>query len=243
MLKRLKHMIEELGGVTAFLYILHRLCAASRLPLSVYCYRLVAQPVSPAHRLTKARRAAFSCRRLDPGDRALAFAGLSQDLCNRRFKQGAQCYGLFREDRLCAWLWYVAHAYEEDEVRCRFQLPDETVWDFDVYVKPEQRLGFAFAALWDLVDVELRKQNVKWCISRISAFNLPSRRSHARLGAVDMGAMVFITAGSVQLMLQKGHPRFHLSLSKAAHPIVRVKTPDDEEAHWSRRQLSDSVES
>lgn len=227
MLMRLKSLVDDLGAPTAALYILHRLCVASRLPLSLYTYRLVAQPVAKTPQLPDARRAAFLCRRLKAGDPALSSMPFDSDVCARRFAQGALCYGLFRNDHICAWLWVVPDAYEEDEVRCRFVMAKNMVWDFDVTVIPQYRLGFAFAALWDCVNTDLNNQGVDWCISRISAFNLPSRRSHQRLGAVDKGWMIFFTVGPVQMMLQRGTPFFHLGLTRAARPTVRLKAPQE----------------
>lgn len=224
MLRRLKNLVNELGAGTAILYCLHRLFAASRLPVSLYSYRLVVQPVSAEPHLTKTRLESFVCRKMGEGDLAFADAGLEPDLCSARFQQGAVCYGLFRNGTLCAWLWLVPGAYEEDEVRCRFELSQDMMWDFDVMVLPKFQMGFAFAALWDCVNTELSSQGINWCASRISAFNMPSRRSHQRLGAVDMGWMLFVAVGPVQVMLHRERPRFHLGIGNA-RPVVLLRAP------------------
>lgn len=227
MLIRLKNLVADLGAPTAILYIVHRLCVASRLPLSLYMYRLVAQPVSTTPHLPPVRRAAFSCRRLEAGDPVFSEIPLDPGIVAARFEHGAFCYGLFRKEQVCAWLWVAFHAYEEDEVRCRFEMTEKIVWDFDVSVMPQHRLGFAFAALWDNVNAELERQGIDWSFSRISAFNMPSRRSHRRLGAIDRGGMVFLTFGPVQIMLQRSRPAFHIAFKRATRPIVRLDIPHD----------------
>ncbi|GEQ96465.1 hypothetical protein JCM17844_01020 [Iodidimonas gelatinilytica] len=223
-MKRLLALVRELGAGWAVLYLLHRLFAAQSLPVSLYAYRLVRQPVPDRASLGAARRARFSCRLLEPQDPMLAATFIDEEILDYRFSQGAQCYGLFKEDRLIAWLWLVKGAYEEDEVRARFLLAPDCVWDFDVYIHPDHRLGFAFAALWDAVNEDLHRHSIRWTISRISAFNAASLRSHARMGATPCGGLVFLSFGSVQLMLGSRRPFMHLGLRRGHGPEIHFSS-------------------
>lgn len=110
-----------------------------------------------------------------------------------------------------AFLWLIFEAYNEDMARIRYRLPNqEYVWDFDVYVYPEHRLGFTFAKLWDGADTWLRLRNVKFSYSRISAFNPSSRFSHESLGANEIGIVNITIIGSRELMWSSFPPKWAL---------------------------------
>jgi len=76
-------------------------------------------------------------------------------------RQGAICLGAFKNDELLGYAWILLGTYEEDEVRCFFvPMPEgESAWDFDIYLDPKYRIGFAFPRLWDEVNTYLRSQN------------------------------------------------------------------------------------
>ncbi|MCU0927174.1 MAG: hypothetical protein MUF44_14505, partial [Hydrogenophaga sp.] len=77
--------------------------------------------------------------------------------------------------------------------------PVTCVWDYDVYVEPRLRLGRAMARLWRAVDDDLAARGVRWSFSRINRFNAASMRAHQRLGAVEIGRVMFSVVGSLQL--------------------------------------------
>ncbi len=220
--------VRTLGLGTAVLYALSRLARHVGDAVTVRSYRLMAQPVHPRPRLPARRRQRFAARPLAPGDAAFAQLPLDGATLERRFAQGARCLGLFRGDTLVAALWYQFGDYEEDEVRCRFRPSDAAAaaWDFDVYVQPEERLGFAFAALWDAADAALRESGRRVSLSRISAFNLASLGSHERLGAREVGRATFIGLGPVQLCHSTLlRPRLHLALRREARPVITIPVP------------------
>ena len=220
--------IRTLGFGTTALYALDRLANHLGGAVTIRSYRLMAQPVHPRPRLPARRRQRFAARPLGPDDAALEQLPLDGATRARRFAQGAHCLGLFRGERLVAALWYQFGDYEEDEVRCRFRPSDEAAaaWDFDVYVQPEERAGFAFAALWDAADAALRESGRSFSLSRISAFNLASLRSHERLGAREVGRATFIGLGPVQLCHSTLlRPRLHLALRRATRPVITIPVP------------------
>lgn len=219
-------LFRTLGAKTAALYLLSRGVDALRLPFEVRSYRLIAQPVASAPRLKGSRGGSFVGREIGPRDSALAEMPLEQDTLDFRFGQGARCLGLFREQALVAYIWLTLGPYEEDEVRCRFlPLPEgRTSWDFDLYVLPAYRLSPAFLKMWDEADAFLRAHGVAWSCSRISAFNLASVRSHARLGGVDLGGADFLTAGPVQILVSGRAPWIHLAVTRGSRPVVPLDT-------------------
>lgn len=116
-------------------------------------------------------------------------------------------------------------AYQEDEVRVRYRLPRaDTSWDFDVWIHPDERLGWAFPRLWEAARQQLRERGVRWTCSRISAFNAASLRAHARIGHVRLGDALFVRCGGWQWMFSTVAPYFHLSCNAASFPQLTFDT-------------------
>jgi hypothetical protein len=213
-----------LGAWTTLLYAAHRLCMRLPWPVAVYSYRLVAQPVAPAPRLTGRRADAYNSRFLQPGDRWLTLLPADRATIRQRFAQGAECLAVFRGDTLVASIWLHFGSYREDEVRCRFvtRPAAPTCWDFDVFVDPAHRLSGAFAALWDAADAVMIARGVRVSVSRISTFNLTSLRAHERLGAVPVGRADFFCLGRVQAMRANQRPWLHVGWTKGAVPSLVI---------------------
>lgn len=222
MRSRFARLIGDIGPGHGLLYLVQRAVAALRLPVAVHAYLIVEQPTGNAPRLVGRRARAYTSRPIEDGDPAFADMPLDAATIAFRRAQGARCLGLFREGRLAAYIWFCLEGYDEDEVRCRFRPlpPDETAWDFDVYVLPEFRNGLAFAALWDHADAALRAAGRTRSMSRISAFNTQSRASHRRLGAVELARASFVRMGSFQLMVASRRPWLHVGFGPKSRPVI-----------------------
>lgn len=222
--RKFRNLASDLGLWGASLYGFDRLANRLRLPIRIRSYLIVAQPVPDRPWLSPGRGHQFTLRPIGPSDPALEEMPLDAETRAFRFEQGARCYGLFKGDTLAAYLWFQFGTYREDEVRCDFEpQPDSiTAWDFDVYVRPEFRLGRAFLRLWDLANAELAARGIQYSVSRISAFNLASIRSHRRLGATVIGRADFLTLGRMQVLRSNLSPRFHISLGARSRPRVLV---------------------
>jgi hypothetical protein len=85
------------------------------------------------------------------------------------------------------------------------------VFDFDVYIFPEHRLGRGFAALWHGAGVYLRARGIDMTFSRLTRFNLQSQRAHAHLGNRKIASAVFLKLGTVELMFATNTPFLHVS--------------------------------
>jgi GNAT superfamily N-acetyltransferase len=130
---------------------------------------------------------------------------------------------------LAGFLWLIADAYQEDEVRARYRLASSRAsWDFDVWVRPEERLGWVFRRLWEAARQHLRARGVRWTCSRISAFNAASLRAHAQIGTVTLGHAVFLRCGAWQWMIATLRPWFHLSRSPSSFPQLTFDIPVQE---------------
>ncbi|AVR96923.1 GNAT family N-acetyltransferase [Pseudoduganella armeniaca] len=155
-----------------------------------------------------------------------------RDVLARRLREGSHSLAAWRDGELAGFLWYQFDAYQEDEVRARYQLPSRrSAWDYDVYVQPHLRLGPTFARLWHEAHRRLHARGVRWTCSRISAFNPDSLRAHGRLGTVRLGSATFLVLGRWQCMLADVAPYLHLSRGPASFPLLTFDTDALERTH------------
>ena len=220
-------MLRQWGWFNLSLYILNRfLVMISKEGLRLNRYYLVAQPVAEASLLPSGRGKKVEVRLIHkPNGIAHQFPRPAA-VIQARFEQGAKCLAAFKEDRFIGFLWLLIGAYQEDEVRARYiPLPvGRAAWDFDVYVAPDFRLGLTFPRLWDEANCVLNKKGVRWTCSRISAFNVGSLESHARLGTVPLGSAIFFNAARWQITVASISPYFHLSTHPGSFPEFCLDT-------------------
>lgn len=224
--QRLNSLVHELGASTALLYLLDRLLRRISKTSGFYYYRFVAQPLAEKARLPLTRGKAFTFRLLHVSDPVLNRLDRPSAVIDRRFIQGAKCLVTTKNEVLVGCIWFIHGAYEEDEVRVDYLLPQDgcCVWDFDVFVVESERLGFLFAKQWDAFDALLKPQGIRYTVSRINAFNQRSVGSHRSLGAQDCGRALFLRFGSFQWMVSNqrpfvafgGRPKLHIGLRGAS---------------------------
>ena len=224
---RIRRTAAQLGWLNMLCYGLDRLLARAGWRLRKYYF--VAQPTSqaapPGRRVLPERGAGFTVRLASSGRDVPLTHPRPRAVISQRFAQGAQTLQAWHEGELAGFLWFLPHAYQEDEVRARYLLASpQSLWDFDVYVAPEYRLGPLFRRLWGDAHAMMRSQGVQWTCSRISAYNPASRASHARLGAVTLGSAVFLSCGEWQWTFATQAPYFHLSRNPAAFPELLFDT-------------------
>lgn len=152
-----------------------------------------------------------------------------------RFAQGLTCLGAFdARDRLLGVNWVGLGSFAETEIHARFVLPAGIGWDCGLWIDPEFRLGRAFAALWAGTADWLRKHDGRYSVSWIADYNLPSLRSHRRMGSVAIGHLTAFRLHRWQYM-NRGEPRFVridradpplLDLSHALAPIIAQRSGD-----------------
>lgn len=228
---KFRGLVSEFGFGNAVLYTLglalRRICPR----VFIYRYYIVAQPVPDKDLLPARRGRSIEIRELKPGDPAFAALPLDEDVLAFRFAQNVICLGAFQDDQVIGCLWMCFDAFEEDEVRCVFRLdpPSQTSWDFDVYLHPDARLGFAFLRLWDAANAILRARGISWSLSRISGFNPGSMASHSRMGATRVGGLVALKGPRRQLVFSGYPPRISFRRLDRPLPEYAVSPPGDAE--------------
>ena len=192
-------------------------------------YYLVAQPVPEVAPAALARTGSNNHAGLVGPDAAIvAQFPRPAEIIAKRFRDQQLCFTTQVGDRFAGYLWLALPGYEEDEVRCRYLFadPDQSAWDFDVYVAPEFRIGRAFTRLWNAANQHMHSRGIRWTFSRISAFSGRSLASHTRMGARKLFSATFLCVGPVQLSVLGASPYLHLSLSRTSRPTLKLAAPD-----------------
>ncbi len=197
------------GGLYLADRVLRKLSSAA----GIYVYELMVQPIADQPILLSRLVRNMEFRLIPNDDPLIATMPARPEIKEARFAQGANCFGAFRKGQLVAFLWYCTDAYREDEVRCDYVLAarHDSVFDFDLYVLPEHRLGVAFAALWQGANAHLRGRGIARSYSRVTWFNTASRRSHSHLGGKRAGVACFLVLGRLEFMVST--IRSHVSVT------------------------------
>ena len=215
---------REFGFVAGGLYATDRVMRRISPRLGLFVYELMVQPITvkPLLPANLARNLTFA--EIGRGHADLDLMPARADIKAARFDQGAVCLGAYRKDKLIGYVWFCFRRYEEDEVRCTYELsePEHSVFDFDLYVMPEHRMGIGFMAIWHGANAYLHERGVRYTFSRMTRFNLPSRRAHARLGAKCAARVVFVQAWRLELMLASAFPYAALTWGTSRRPRVRL---------------------
>jgi hypothetical protein len=192
--------------------------------LRIYVYDLMVQPIGGKKLLPENRVKNLTFSEIGRGHPAIDIMPARPEIKSARFDQGAICLGVFRKDKLIGYAWFCFNSYEEDEVRCTYELaePDQSVFDFDFYVLPEHRMGIGFLAVWHGANEYLRARNTRYTFSRLTRFNVASRRAHAHLGWKCVGKAVFLQAWRLELMMSTLAPFVFLSWSSRSRPRLRL---------------------
>lgn len=220
---------NEFGIFTGSLYVFSRVCERlTRGRVRLVRYFIVAQPVpssvQPVCRPSKVDVVVPA----GPEDAHRFTCPRPPEVIVQRFARHHRCLMALSKDRFAGFLWIANGHYEEDEVRCRFVLQDPRlcVWDYDVTVEPDFRMGRTFARLWDRANELLVQEGVRWSLSRISAFNPQSIASHGRMGTVRLHTLTFLCLGRLQLSLLDCKPFIHLGWSARRVPVLSLRPPE-----------------
>lgn len=216
---------REFGFLVGCCYVVDRLLSRVSPALGLYLYEFVAQPVTTKPLLPSGLSRNLSAGEIGPGHPDLVLMPARDDIKRRRFEQGARCIATYRKGELIGYVWYARRQYLEDEVCCTYVLVDEarSAFDFDVYVMPSQRAGIAFSGIWQNANEHLAAQGVSHTFSRVSRFNLASRRAHARLGAQPVGWGVFLRLGALEVMLASMAPFVSISTGRGRRVTLRLR--------------------
>lgn len=223
--ERVTGLFRELGLRVGVLYAADQMLSRIWRGFRLFAYDFVAQPVpeNPLLPATHAQWVRFS--EVRPGAPELDLMPPAADVRQARFDQGARCIVVYQKNRFVGYAWFSFACHAEDEIRCDYVLeePEQSAFDFDVYVFPPYRMGRAFAAVWHAANSFLAAGGVRHTFSRISAINLASSRAHARMGARLIGRCVCLRAGPLECLLSSGSGGRRMSLTWQRRPKISLR--------------------
>lgn len=224
LLPRCTAPFKEFGVTGGLLYVVDRLASRVSPRLRLFAYELMVQPVKSEPILVPERTKNLTFKELCRGDPDIDLIPARENVKATRFEQGARCLGVYRGHSLIGYIWLCLGKYAEDEVRCTYHMtPAEcSAFDFDLYVMPDHRLGIAFAAIWHGANEFLRARKVKQTFSRVSRFNVASRRAHARLGSHSVGQALFFKAYQLELLIANLPPYVAFTWAPAQRANLRL---------------------
>lgn len=226
-LQRIAANINQLGWLDGLIFLVAiGLSRMSGRRAKIVRYYLVAQPV-PVVTDSPQRSSESPVTFVEAVDPLVSQFPRSPDVIAQRFRNGARCLAARRAERFAGFLWLARGGYDEDTVRCRYEFvrPDQSAWDFDVFVEPDFRIGRTFARLWDAANRHMAAEGVQWTYSRIGSSNPGSLLSHGRLGIRRLFSATFICFGSIQITIAGAPPFIHVSLSPRTRPTFRLSPP------------------
>lgn len=227
MWRKIAGPFKEFGAVAGALYAADRILRRFSPRLGLLVYEMMAQPISGRPLLPSNLVKGLELVEIGRGHPDIGSMPVREGIVPARFEQGARCLGLYRQGTLIGYMWFCRDRYDEDEMRATYHLadPQRSVFDFDFYLFPEHRVGLGFMALWNGANRFLHDQGILYTFSRLTRFNVASRRAHAHLGWKCVGNVVCLQAGNVELTFSTLKPFVALTWSRGQR-IDLVLAPD-----------------
>lgn len=227
MFEQLTSPFKEFGVFVGILYLIDRVFSRISPNLKLFCYELMVQPISDKPLVSSRFTRSAEIRGIKRGDPELDLMPVPPEIIEFRLKQNATCLGIFKKGEFIGYIWFCSNHYEEDEVRCTYLLTPEkeAVFDFDLYLFPKHRLGLGFIGIWEGANKFLHQHGIRHTFSRLTRFNLASKRAHDHLGWKRVGQAYFLKIWRVEVMVSTISPFLGLSLQESGRIQLKL-TPD-----------------
>lgn len=178
-------------------------------------FRIVALPAGALPQMPRG----YSWRLLSAEELAVHTIDVGPEVQRERFAAGLDCLAVFdSRGALAGVSWLATGCAREPMYGLSFRLAQGCAWDTGLWVPPEKRMGRAFAAVWAAIGEWMAGQELRWSLSSIADYNVASILSHRRLGAIDMGTVMVLRIGPVQLTLGAS-PMLRITHSKPDGPL------------------------
>ena len=222
MWRKILSPFREFGLYAGAVYIIDNILNRLSTDIKLYLYEFLIQPIPEKDLIPAKLVNDVQLREITQADEEINMMPARKDIIKSRYEQDAVCLGVYQKDKFIGYIWFSFNTYDEDEVRCTFILnpPEITVFDFDLYIFPEYR-GLGFLTVWNTANQYLRNNGIKYSYSRLTRFNLSSRKAHQHLGARCIGRAMFLKMWQLEIMFTDIYPYLHFTLSKSSR--VRIK--------------------
>ena len=227
MFRKITGPFREFGTAAGLLYAIDRVLSSLSSRLHLYVYELMVQPITDKPLIPRRFNKQLEIREINAGDPEIALMPVRPEVMLARLAQNATCLGAFDKGVLIGYMWFCDKTYDEDEVRCTYVLgrEQESVFDFDFYLFPEHRMGLGFVSLWNGANAFLCRQGIRYTFSRLTRFNVASRRAHQHLGWELVGRELFLQMWRIEVMFATLFPYDHISVTKAGRVRLTLR-PD-----------------
>lgn len=213
MFDRITRTFRTFGLPAGAIYGLNRVLQRLSPALSVKLHDWMVQPITNRPILPGRLGAAYTARFIEDDEALVAAMPIRPEVRAARRRQGTRCLAAFRRDELVGYIWLAFERYEEDEARCTFHLspPEQSVFDFDLYVLPAHRGSLAFAAVWHLTSQLLYERGVRYSYSRLDHFNRASARAHDHFGWRRVGRALIVRLWGLEILFATRPPYVFVS--------------------------------
>jgi len=227
MFHRFTSPFREFGFISGLIYLIDSALTRISTDLRLIYYEIYVQPIPDKPIIPERMAQQFEIREIKPGDTDLDLMPAFSHIKKYRFEQNSICLGAYVHNKLIGYIWFCFHAYKEDEVRCTFLLApeEESVFDFDLYIFPEYRMGLGFMGIWNGANEYLRDKGIKYSFSRVTKFNLGSRRAHEQLGSKHIASAVILKLRKFEFILTTIYPYINFSIRESRR--VKLKLNPD----------------
>lgn len=225
MLRKLSGIFRDFGPAAGAAYLLDRLLRAVSPRLALYVHEVMVQPIGGVRLLPERMTRNLRFESIGPQHPDLQRLPVPDAVKTARFAQGARCLAIYRKETFIGYVWFAFGRYDEDEVRCTYDLSavERAAWDFDLYLFPEHRMGTGFLSIWHAAFEHLAQAGVEQSFSRVSRFNLASRRAHARLGSRRVGRLLVVKLGRLEIAVTSTHP--FVGLTRSGRLSLTLREP------------------
>ena len=206
------------------LYLLSQALQRLSPHLRLYVYELMVQPIGAKPLLSVNLAKNLSLVELARTAPEIDLMPAPHAVKMARFDQGGRCLCVYRKGQPIGYLWFGMGRHNEDEVRCDYLLSPATqsIFDYDLFVFPEHRMGLGFLGVWHCASAFLHAQGIRYTFSRLTRFNIASRRAHAHLGWRCSGRAVFFQAGRLEMMAATLPPYVGVTWSSTQRIALRL---------------------
>jgi ribosomal protein S18 acetylase RimI-like enzyme len=177
-------------------------------PFVVYEIPLATAALTAGNPTSPGQLLGASVRWIENRDEAGSLAPLSSRACVDEFNGTTRRAVVARVDvqRVgCAWI--ATGAFSETDLGLHFELAPDEAWLYAAAVAPEHRNRGVYRQLLEFVVAELRAAGMRRVLLGVTVGNEPSRRAHARQGAIEVGRIAAVRALGLTRCWVTGHIR------------------------------------
>jgi len=227
MLQKLSSPFREFGFFAGFVYAIHRLLQRISPSMKLMFHDWMVQPIASEQLLPARFAQRYRTREIGQEDPLIDGMPIRPEVRISRREQRAICLGTFKNEALVGYIWLSSGSYDEDEARCRYVLtpPNESIFDFDLYILPKYRASLGFAAVWNGTNEYLYRRGVRYSYSRLDHYNRASASAHDHLGWKRVGSAVILKLWQIEVMFSSLFPWFFLTFSDEQRPSITL-SPD-----------------